>query len=411
MFLIATNVSFYLLIGSKCNNNDTYQNGTSDSYNKIDTPGNILGSFLQVLLYSLFAYNVVYKGIIKHEDYIEKFCKRSVKTFLLTLLLLAAVVISVADATLSHYRDVEFVSGCGDEAVQNYEAYKLFFALHAAAKAFSFFYVLVVSLSSIHILYSAAQMWKEGINSMHKATVSFDDSEIVVEKSRTKLYTLYVNYIKVGKKISLRCNALRQWFLMMYLVSFIFLLLDLTHISDVVQEIAQPRSILGISATVANVVVYGVAFFAPYFMAFRLNEAHKDYHEKLIDTHQGLEIVMGGNKYEFTPGSSLVVSKIDEEEEQTGEVGELTLLLQSKGEEAEVETQLQTKVTSLEEKFREYFDEVPKSLILAKVAAFDFVPSFFYVVSIPLDSLLNTFTIITSLLSFILISGLFNQQS
>lgn len=407
VFLIATNASYYLLVVSKCNNNSrddyTYENTTSDHPHAIDIPASILGAVLQVILYFLFARDVVYRGILKHEDYIGKFCGVcTVKRFLVSLVLSAAIATSVAEAILSHYRDVEYVNSCDNEAVQNYHALQLLFALHAAAKAFSYFYMLVISFSSINIFYSSSVLWKEGIKSMCKCKVSFEDNNIVVKTSRTKLYDLYVNYIKVGTKISLQCNALRQWFLMMYLVSFIYLLLDLTHIT-------QPRGTLSIAATVVNIVIYGVAFFAPYSMAFRLNKNHEEYHKKFMDSYQGLEIVMGSNKYEFTPGSSPVVSKNDEEEQTWGDVGELSLLLRSK--EGEVGVETQTEEACLEEKYKEYFNEVPKSLILAKVAAFDFVPLLMYLISIPLDSLMHTFTVITSLLSFAIISGLVDKQS
>lgn len=404
IFLIATNASYYVLIVKKCN---AYQTNTSFKLDDfINLSANIAGDFLRIIVYILFAWNVICKGVLKCEHLFG--IKKRSWNFLISLAYISgAIVISVSEATLSHYRDTFYAFNCDNETNLKYKSLRGLYDVHAAAKSLSYISVLAMSFCCVKIFYSSLCQWKETTkNSYKNRIITRTGTDLLSEE---KLYNLYYNYVEVGKKISFEYNALRQWFLIMYLESLIFLLLNLVHI---IKEIVYPEHGFDISATVMNIIIYSVAFIVPYCMAFKLNSTHQDYHKEFIDSYLGVrvEIVLDSEMhvYECLPGCK--PKPLKKEEHSQVEIrfpnDEASFLLQDiKGKQAKIERgEPQANDQKVENIYKQYFKGIPKGILLTKVAEFDFVPSF--IISVPLDSLVYTITIISSIVSFALSSQL-----
>ena len=402
--LIIITPLYYLLL--KCNNDKaktpplnlfTSCNSTKIIFTlAVDITSDMIGIFFRLLMYFLFAWGVFYKRIIKCEGYIEKHftmnSKRKIVWFLIILIpisiILLFIALSAIEPTFSYLRDTKDYH---DTKIKYTTLGSGIIVFHAVVKSFSYFCMLLISLCSAKIFYNSSVRWKKSAK------------DIQLSISQEKLYNLYYNYVKVGREISTECNSLSQWFFIMYCECFVYLLLNFVNIARIVKqlpgksEIFQFNPYYNIVASVINLIIYGIVF-SSYCMAYKLNSAHQAFYRKFIDSYLGVEIVLDGNlRYKCIPGCK------PELLEQTNE--EFRNPSDDRGEEVDIECQDE----EAEEKYKEYFKKLPESLILTKVAEFDFVPSCF--ISVPLKSLLYTFTVITTIVSFALSSQLLLSDS
>ena len=393
--LIFTSIPYYLLL--KCKNEKAItplisiltkcDTGNNTSILVIDISSDITGIAARFTSYVLFTKNVFYN----RKKNIGKYFNMKIKS--LWFLFISSIFLfnfasAVTEPIFSNLRDTKYDNNTDINYTNS--GFQLI-RTHAAIKFFSYFSMLFLSLCSAQIFYNLSLLWKESKKKVSK------------RQFQEKLYNLYYDYVKTGKEISSVCNALSEWILIMYLQSFIFLLLNLVNIAQVVRIV---RDLEGefkqydFLATVINIIIHNMAFLLPYCMAYKLNSAHQAYHKEFVDSYLGLEVVLDGpgNTYKCIPGC-----KPEKVTQQQSEV-ELPKLEQL--EPTETSPLLESENVKLaEEKYKDYFKNLSKSFILKKVDEFDFVPSICNL-NVPLKSLLYTFTAVISIVCFALSSEL-----
>ena len=224
----------------------------------------IIGISIRLLLYLLFGWGVVYK----RKNYVVNYFHIN---WWLPIFFFGIIALSATEPGLSYSRDTNHTS-------INYTKTELgIIQFHAATKFFSYFSMLFISLCSAQIFYSLSVRWKEcAPSALEKSQLSLNSKEI--------LYSLYYNYVTVGKEISNECRAVSEWFVVMFCEFFIYLVLNLISIERLVKrgnlEIVDPY--YSFAASVMNIIIYGIAFFLSCAMAYRLNSAHQAYYKNLL---------------------------------------------------------------------------------------------------------------------------------
>ena len=428
--LIATDVSRYLLITNECN--------ISSYYSSIfEVTIYIIINILRVFFNLQFAWDAGFKSILtwgfrksgfKLEDFLSFDMKRKNRVlfwflviFVSGLFIAAAIGLTVGSATLGHFRDTIFVNRCDEVMVDDKIATS---DAHATAKSLAYFSTVIVCFYSVKIFYSSKCKWKEGTGNM---TISEwipkprpqPEGEAVTLEPTTgpkslgkvlddKLYSLYNDYIEVGKKTSLERNALSRWFVVMYLVYLIYVLIHLVHVMRIL-SLGLHENIFDITSTIMNILLHFAAFMFPYYMGITLNSAHHSYHKEIIDTYLGIEIVLNDAHYLCKPGNYIkaLIHKEgqaedeDDEEEDDEEEDDKAPCIPKREELHDVDSSTRREVKKI---YKEYFKEALKvqtSVITTKVAEFDFIPSFLSI-SIPLDSHGYTFAVLLTVFSIVL---------
>ena len=292
---------------------------------------------------------------------------------------------------------------------------------------FSDISMIVLCSCSMKIFYSSYCSWKKATTNM-KVGEWRPGQEILCEIIEEKLNCLYYNYIKVGRKISLECNVLRQWFVVMYSQCFLLVLVSVLELmSKLSHQKASKISLDYLKFTaIFDILAYFLIFFLPYYMGMIVNRAHQNYHKKIIDTYFGIGIVVEGHKYSCIPGKPFTGEELalnaDRDRHRLAVSinspvqNEASPLLQQVHTETEIEVNTEEREKArraklADEKYKEYFKEAlraHKGLIMAKITEFDFIPSL--IISFPLGSFLYTFTAISSLLSVIFIGYLKDSE-
>ena len=269
--------------------------------------------------------------------------------------------------------------------------------------------MIVLCFCSAKILSNSLCSWKEASKNMKLGELRPGEenlSEIIEEK----LSCLYYNYIKVGRKISLKCNMVKRWFVVMYAQCFLLVLVTVLELTNRLGDRDHKFTVI------VDALVYFFFFFLPnYSMGMIVNKAHQNYHKKIINTYFGIEIVVEGHKYVCIPGKpyteeELALNAAREQQWLAVTINqpvqnETSPLLQHTETEIEISTEEGEEARRAEladEKYKEYFKEalrVHKGLIMAKITEFDFIP--FFIISFPLGSFLYTFTALSPLFSVI----------
>lgn len=343
----------------------------------------------------------------------------------------SALLLSIVSATLGYYRDEKFANCCDEFEMINTKIRSIII-VHAIFKAVTYFCTLMMSLYSVGILYNSKCKWQDVIQThisiikwthispedavQERATKSYSPShstscccihqwkgkkEPAADKTvchnslsavlEDKLYCRYYNYIEVGRKTSLERNALRRWFVALYLVYLIFVLMQAVHIMKILSAELHEHSYLDMFSSGMNILVHFLAFFFPYYMGINLNSAHQNYHKEITNTYLGIEIVIDNVRYICKPGCyHLVVENTDHDSSSN------TACLSTKLED-NIITATENKVGK---KYKEYFKEA-LSVQTSVNEEFDFVPSFLNM-SIPLDSNGYALAVLLTVVSIVL---------
>lgn len=325
---------------------------------------------------------------------------------------------AIPTALYSFMRDEKNLNKCdiGDISIK-----RGIIKVHATMKAFVLFSTVVVSLGASNILYSAKLKWDN--LSLEKVMIKWNGEEDGLSEVVGKFYRLYNNYIKIGKDTELERNALKRWFVVMYMTYFIFVLVCIVHIMRIISNNSPSNfPIADIIHSILTLFIHFVAFFVPYYAAAELNAAHKNYYKKMSDAYWEIKIVVTypdsltieSVTYLCKPGNDIKCIAISQRSvmpvvtiahEQS--VGEDTHLLlggsQKPSEETTMTTQDQYYYNKMEEKYLLYYKEAleVQGNIMTRLDEFDFVPSISNI-SIPLSSEGYTLTILLTLLSLIL---------
>ena len=336
------------------------------------------------------------------------------------LLFITAFLGSVGSGVLSYHRDRKFVTMYCHKVNADYEI--MISYGHAIAMGLAYFSTMIICFCSIKIFYSSICKWKEGTNDMkirqdewilrydepqskeivnQDSTVQHDEpitqSEEIVNQDSTmqhqgldelledKLYSLYNNYMEVGRKTSLERNALRKWFVLMYFTYLAYVLIHFVHVMKLITDGLQGND-HDISSSMVNIILHFIAFFFPCCMGTVINSAHHDYHQKLIDTYLGVKILIDEVYYLCKQGN--FIKLCEKKTEET--VNEFKL------------QDINNPITweKVEKIYKKYFKKARK-VEMAKNDEFDFVPSFLSI-TIPFDSYGYTFAVLLTAVSIIL---------
>ena len=405
--LVCTDMSRYLLITMKCN--------ISSYYSSIfEVTTYITTDILRLIFFLQFAWDA---GFLLGSNILSSTKKQMRFRLLIALVsglfFTTAIGLTVGSATLGRLRDKIFVNHCDEVMVDDKIATS---DAHATTKSLAYFSTLIVCFYSVIILYSSKCKWKEGTDNMKinkwipnpviprpqpggesvNPDATTERNNLIGEVLEDKICHLYNNYIEVGRKTSLERNALKRWFVVMYLVYLIFVLIHLVHIMRII-SLGFHENIFDIASTIMNILVHFAAFIFPYYMGINLNSAHHSYHKEIIDTYFGVEIVINGAHYLCKPGNYIKCLLHAYEEGPT----ENTPLVQSNDKFQDVDDSSMR--IEVGKKYNEYFKEalrVQTSVITTKVAEFDFIPSFLSI-SIPFHSHGYTIAVLLTVISIV----------
>ena len=308
-----------------------------------------------------------------------------------------------AAATLGCLRDLDFINNCTDKNITSWAKEHLPYA-HAVVKHFVFSSMSIICFYSVNIFYISKCKWEEATETMaiKEWTPGQGDLSKIVEENR---YLLHNNYIEMGKKTSLERNILKRWFIVMFLVYFIITLIHLVHIMKILRDSNQDSDTNDIISAVLNTIIHFAMFLYPYYIGIDMNLAHQNYYKKMINTFQGVKIVLTIDsityRYKCFLGNDIIgehdgTRKTSHTEPiNSEESSENTPLLQ------EVNT---VKLRATEE-YKKYYKETQRSFIMTRENEFDFIPSFLNI-SLPLDSdsyiIAAMLTIISILFNFLI---------
>ena len=389
----ATDTLRYILIIRECNISSYYA-----SIFEVSTY--VISDIFRVIFFILFAWDLRrLSQPIPNKGSKEKKQRKIKSICILVSVPLIGFGLSFAAALLGYYRDKKFASYCHVMA----DGTSILIAFHAACKFFAYFFTIMICFCSIVVFNSSKCKWEEGSRSGNMTMIKWTPRPIVSrpqpksdldpttqqknlsEELNDKLYCLYNDYIQVGMDTDLERNALRRWFMVLYLIYIVYLLIHLVHIMKII-SLGLHESILDILSAIMNILVHLVAFLFPYTMGIRLNSAHDSYHKKIADTYFGVEIEINGVYHLCKPGNySKGIIK-----EKTGD----TLYKITEP----------SKKMEIEKLYKEYFKEalrIQTNVITTKKAEFNFIPSF-WSVNIPLDGYGYTFAVFLTVISIVL---------
>ena len=404
--LIVTNV-YFKTIADKINCID---NNATEFKQEFTLAAIVTSRLLHLLSFLLFARDIL--GLFTRRHYnklqFKKKCTRI--CFWLSIIPLAGVLSYLKNGISILHGNLEqsYIKFCYFDT-QYFDRLLRAYIISNFSGLFSDFSMIVLCIYSVKILHTSLCNWKEATKNM-KIGEWRPGHEDLCETIEEKLNCLYYNYIKIGRKISLECNVLRRWFVVMFSQCFLLVLVSVLNLRGTLSRWKDTEEKYDFNYlkffVVADILVYFFIFFLPYYMGSIVNKAHQNYHKKIIDTYLGIEIVIDGCKYVCIPGKPLTEELVLNLPLQNEALERP--LLQHTATEIEMSTEQGGEVQRAEltdEKYREYFKEalrVHKGLIMAKKTEFDFIPSF--IISVPLGSFLYTFTAVSSILSVVFIS-------
>ena len=377
--LITTNILRYFYVVRRCRDNstDSHENiSYIEILEKVEVSFSVSGFLLEIFLYILFAVNIVYKGKLKP---IGEFFSTKKKSVLNGSYICLITSISFVEFSLSVGRDFKLC--------EQYPTLSLgvFHVFHAFVKLPSHLSMFFLSFYTVNIFYSSCCLWNEGIKIMTKTKVSlYHDNNIIRRPGQDKLYKLYYDYVEVGNRVLCECYPLKELFLLMYLVCLTFMILDIVDLmTEVIKDDKTKPDGVYKSAAVINGAIFTFVVIVPYIMALILNYIHQYYHMKLTDSYLGIGIELNNTIHKYEPSYALSDPQGVQLQLKDCPVSETDSLIDCK--------------KILQEK---YFKEIHRnSLFFAKICKFDFAPSFF-IISIPLDSLLYKLSIVGSVIIF-----------
>ena len=403
--LIVTNI-YSKTIADKINCvNETESSGIKQG---ITFAAIVTSRLLHLLSFFLFASDIL--GLFTRRHYKVQFKKKFTRIFFLLSIFTLAGVLSYLKNGISYLHgnlEQSYIKFCYYDT-QYYDQILGAYYFSIISRLISDFSMIVLCIYSVKILYTSLYNWKEATENM-KIGKWRPGHEDLCETIEEKLNCLYYNYIKIGRKISLECNVLRRWFVVMFSQCFLLVFVSVLDLRSTLSHWKDPKEKYDFNYlkffVVVDILVYFFIFFLPYYMGIIVNNSHQNYHKKIIDAYLGIEIVIDGCKYVCIPGKPLteeLVLNLPVQNES------LQSLLQHTATEIEMSTEQgeeEQRAELADEKYKEYFKEAlraHKALIMAKITEFDFIPSF--IISVPLNSFLYTFTAVSSVLSVVFIS-------
>lgn len=309
------------------------------------------------------------------------------------LTLVLSLAILVPTSTVGQLRDAKYTNSCNTSTEDVWRL--VIIDAHAVVKSFVYLSTLVVSSYASVLICSSICKWKKACRNIKNIENEWSgNKEHLRERVHDKFYHLHNDYIKVGKDTSLERNALKRWFLLMYVIYFAFVVVNLVHITRILSKGVQKKNLDIIHAPL-NTFIFLAAFLVPYYLATWLNSAHHNYYKEMIEVYLKIEIALGDKVFLCNPGKEFYIQQKCGDES----IGLVQIQDQNKWVPLEADHS-----DGVEKLYKQYYREAlitPGDIILTKKEEFEFVPSFL-IVTIPIDSSGYALTILISVFSVIL---------
>ena len=211
---------------------------------------------------------------------------------------------------------------------------------------------LILRCAVIVVCTISVSEWKD-TSMIEYAPIKGFDAEKLNTHVITKGYKLYRNYAQIGRRNREVRDILKHWFVLQYSVYLLSVMVELVHILKPVAGMELKRLTYDTWHSILYLVFDFLAFLVPYFAGIMLNNAHRKYHETMMEKYYEEKI----------EGVICNLEKDDMKE-------------------------------SIKETYMKYYNvALMNSNILNLKEKFDFVPSLFNI-TIPLDNPGYTFTIL-----------------
>ena len=273
-------------------------------------------------------------------------------------------ILTFAAPILGLFRDMNHIRNCKNESqvvdlIMWLNIFTKLFVL-AATSTERLFVAILISMSIYEWLSRLLEMDTEAASKIEMDTEAASKIEMdtkAASKVDEQFYTLYNNYIRVGKRTKIRCEIFEAWFVVQYCVYLLSLLIEIIHLLKPLYHDKKFDN-YDLIHSALYLIFDLIAFIIPYSVGVWLNYSHEKCYKKMLEACFKVKI----NTLLFEPGHDW-------------------------------------KDANSNKLYMEYYN-LMSAKNLAKRTDFDFVPSVLGI-SIPLDSQGYTFSILISIVSIV----------
>ncbi len=124
-------------------------------------------------------------------------------------------------------------------------------------------------------------------NSKYKWERTQNDSDDSMGNTSSRFYDLYHKYTEIGKSARPERRAVRRWFVLMYFISFLYILGNIVHMVKLldVRTFDKETEWPDLVYLILNILIHFFAFVVPYCMGSWLNNAHHEYYTNMIEVY------------------------------------------------------------------------------------------------------------------------------